>query len=388
MKNFLKISAVFIISIILSAYRADIAEGTINKSQLSKQSIIAVSIRDASSEKVIFQRDANLLLHPASTLKALTSAVILDSLGENYKVSTGFYKDPKNNLYLKLSGDPFLTTQKLTLLVKKLKEKGYKKINNELFIDDSAVDNNYWGIGWMWDDKDNPLMPKFNAYNLDRNLTAISGKLKPIANPELNFKNQLSKILKTNNIKFSGNYKKAKLPQESVIITEISHSLLEEVQVLNHKSDNLAAETLFKLAGKKGTTEGGLEKFNAFYSRLGLNPEDIYIVDASGVSHNDLLTANWTTHALAKLSKTKKFNIYKKTLASPSELGTLQNRLLNFRGKLFAKTGTNAGISSICGYYTDNSGKIYSFSIIIQNFIGDSAPAKKLEDDILKNFFN
>ena len=32
------------------------------------------------------------------------------------------------------------------------------------------TDNVEWGVGWMWDDGTNRLMPKFSAYNLDGNI--------------------------------------------------------------------------------------------------------------------------------------------------------------------------------------------------------------------------
>jgi serine-type D-Ala-D-Ala carboxypeptidase/endopeptidase (penicillin-binding protein 4) len=460
------LSLIFLISsLFLTAYKLnapfDSIDRIINQNPLSKNSIISVSIREIQNEKVVYQRDANLLLHPASTLKAFTTPVILDVLGNNYNLSTGIYKDNKGNIYLKLCGDPMLTTEELSKLLSGFKTKGYNKIKGSLIIDDSAVDDIFWGTGWMWDDENNPYMPKFNAYNLNRNLitvkitptnlnkkpnveispyypvkivnnaitalssslrggtsvptwqskisaerkvwenpetiyidgkiSAVTEKILPVANPENFFKYQLTKTIKDNKIRFSGRYKRAKLPDNTVLITEISHNLLDEVKFTNKNSDNLAAETLFKLAGagytgQEGSTKNGLKAFNDFYSKLGLDTSEISIVDASGVSQNDLITANWMTNALTNLYKRKNFETYKSTLAVPSEMGTLQNRLTDLKGKLFAKTGTNAGISAIAGYLTDKCGKTYAFSIIIQNFKGSANPAKELEDSILLLF--
>ena len=92
------------------------------------------------------------------------------------------------------------------------------------------------------------------------------------------------------------------------------------------------------------------------------------------------------TLALIKLYKSNDFATYKSTLATPSEVGTLQNRLASLKGKLYAKTGTNAGVSAITGYVTDKCGKTFAFSIIIQNFKGSSKFAKELEDTILLIF--
>jgi len=451
-KNLLIIFIFLVLIMFLSSSKAINAvksiDEIINQNQLSKNSIVSVSIREVQSEKTIYQRNADLLLHPASTLKAFTTPVVLNVLGNNHKLSTGIYKDTKGNIYLKLCGDPYLNTKELSKLISDFKTKGYNRIKNNLFIDDSAIDNIPWGVGWMWDDENNPYMPKYNAYNLNRNLISIkitptllnqkpkvvispyypvkiinnavtsnennisverkvwkspetiyvegkistvTEKIIPVANPENFFKYELTKALKDNKIQFSGSFKKAKIPTNAVLINEISHNLLEEVKNTNKKSDNLAAETLFKLAAykysrKTGSTENGLKAFNDFYSKLGLDTSEISIADASGVSQNDLITANWMTNALVKLYKHNNFSAYKSTLAAPSETGTLQNRLLPLKGRLYAKTGTNAGVSAITGYITNKDGNIYAFSIIIQNFKESAKPAKELENQLLMFF--
>jgi PBP4 family serine-type D-alanyl-D-alanine carboxypeptidase len=455
MKKFFIACSIFFLIVFLSAYKTnspfDSIDDVINQNKLSKNSIISVSIRDPQTEKIIYQRNANLLLHPASTLKALTTPVILDTLGNDYKLATEIYKDNKGNIYLKLCGDPLLNSEELSKLFKDFKLKGYRKIKGDLIIDDSAIDDIPWGTGWMWDDENNSYMPKYNAYSLNRNLVTViikptqlnqkpkveilpfypvkiinnavtsceaknniyierkiwknpetiyvEGKIStettvklPVGTPENFFKYQLTKAIKDNKIKFSGRYKKAKLTENAVLIGEVAHNLVDEIKITNKQSDNLAAETLFKLAGSKytgqqGSTENGLKAFNDFYSGLGLGTSEISIVDASGVSQNDLITANWMTLALAKLYKNKNFETYKSTLATPASQGTLQNRLEQLKKEsLYAKTGTNAGVSAITGYLTDKCGKTYIFSIIIQNFKGGSQPAKELEDEILMLF--
>lgn len=449
-KILLKSLAVLVSAGFLSAYKPDNFSNSvdmlINQSKLSKNSIVSVSFRDPHTGEVIYQKDANLLLHPASILKSMTTPAILNTLGVNYNLSTGIYKDSKGNIYLKLSGDPMLKSGELSKLVSSFKSKGFNAIKGNLYIDDSTINDIPWGTGWMWDDENNPYMPKYNSYNVDRNtisvkvipaqinkkpkveispyypvkiintaLTSnvnnlsverkvwknqeavyISGKVSaasvvmlPVGSPENFFKYQLTNAIRKNNIKFSGSYKCSKLPKDSKMISEISHKLIDELKITNKYSDNLAAETLFKIAGAKytgnqGSTDSGIKAFNNFYSGLGVDVSEISIADASGVSQNDLITANWISFALSKLYKSPIFPSYKTTLAVPSGEGTLHNRLETLKGRLFAKTGTNAGVSSIAGYITDASGCTYAFAIIIQNFKGDSKPAKELENNILQ----
>lgn len=449
-KSFLILSIFLIFSVFISGYKPHTLQNSLDNSikntDIAKNSIISVSVRDANTEQIIYQKDADKLLHPASVLKSLTTPVMMDVLGKNYKISTAIYIAGKQNFYLKLSGDPLLQTDDLSKLALSLKSKGYSQIRGYIYIDDTVIDDIPWGIGWMWDDENNPYMPKYNAYNINRNLitvkitpgqqkqkpvveispfysvkiinnaltsnqnnsvierkvwkdteaiyidgiiSQITEKTLPVGKPENFFKYLFLKAFNDCGIKFSGRYTTAKLPENAVLICEISHNLLDEIKNINQNSDNLAAETIFKIAGAKfsgsiGSTESGMIAFNDFYSKLGLDMTDISIADASGVSQNNLIYSNWITLAMSKLYKTADFEEYKATLASPTLSGTLQNRLGFLSGKLYAKTGTNFGVSSIAGFITVKSGKTYTFAIMIQNFSGSSEDAKLLEDKILK----
>ncbi len=417
----------------------------ISTDSLGKTAVVSVSVREAESGNVVYERNSSLLLHPASTLKAFTTPVMLKYLGAGARIKTGLYKH-KDNFYLKLSGDPLLTRKKLSGLFKTLKTQGIDRVKGPLIIDDSAIDDIPWGTGWMWDDENNPYMPKFNAYNLDNNLvkvkvtpakpgsaprvslepyfpvriinTAItseknaltverqpwldpqaihvsgevaSGTIKtiPVGNPEKYFIYRLKQILKVNDIEFCGGIKKGILPLEAVLADEISHSVLDEISLVNQKSNNLAAETLFKLTGAKysgvtGTTGDGLKAFKQYYKDLGADTSELFIVDGSGVSHNDLIQTGWMSLALSKLYNRPGFEIYRNTLASPGFKNTLNGRFKNLPGKIWFKTGTLAGVSGLAGYLKTNSGKTYCFAVLIQNFKGSPINAKRLENRIIK----
>ncbi|KAB2852787.1 MAG: hypothetical protein F9K42_01930 [Ignavibacterium sp.] len=54
------------------------------------------------------------------------------------------------------------------------------------------------------------------------------------------------------------------------------------------------------------------------------------------------------------------------------------------KNNVHAKTGTLTGVSSLSGYLTSKNKHLLAFSIILQNFVGSSSTAKKLEDEICK----
>lgn len=444
-KRFLLSIFVFLMFFGSSAQSAEIDE-LINASDLSKKSIISVSMRDIDTGEVIYEKDSSLLLHPASVLKLFTSAAVFDYLGADYKFETAFYKHGKD-FYLKLSGDPMMDEKTLANLVSQLRLKEIKSLNN-LYIDDTAIDNESWGEGWMYDDNTSPFFPPFNSYNINHNLIAvkilpvkdsspkvqvipstpvrIDNKLKnssltrvkvhrnlfespndiklsgevskkvmmfiPVVKPSVYFESRLLSNLSRYEITVSPKIERKALPSRAKKVASVSHSLGEIIQDVNKRSDNLAAEVILKHAGaklsrSKGSTKDGLAVFKKFYDKRKANTSNIVVVDGSGASHNDLISVDWMTKALVSLSKEREFSDFKKTLAQPLETGTLYKRFSELQDKLYAKTGSLAGISSITGYIKTENDKNIAFAIMIQNFKGSSKQAKSLEDEIIKRIY-
>ena len=152
--------------------------GVIKASGINKSSV-SVSVKEISTGKTIYVLNDKTPTMPASTLKLVTYSAAMNTLGKDFEFTTGLYKTTNNDLFLKLGADPFLTSSNLNKLFKIAKEKNIEEPKNikpdatSIFIDDSVLDNKYWGEGWQWDDDLNPLMPKFSAYNIDKNLLEI-----------------------------------------------------------------------------------------------------------------------------------------------------------------------------------------------------------------------
>jgi D-alanyl-D-alanine carboxypeptidase/D-alanyl-D-alanine-endopeptidase (penicillin-binding protein 4) len=73
-------------------------------------------------------------------------------------------------------------------------------------------------------------------------------------------------------------------------------------------------------------------------------------------------------------------------MASPGE-GTLSDRMLYFKGKLKAKTGTLSNVSTVAGYLTAKSGKTYAFCIMTNDPKSKSADKKAFEEYVLREAF-
>lgn len=415
-------------------------ETAIKKSPFYKTSTVAISIRDAKTGKLLYERNSKTLIHSASTLKAFTTPVVLETFGEDYNLSTEFYKKDQN-LFIKLSADPFLTVEEIEPAIEKLKN---QTINAVYFNSESLIQNKNYGTGWLEDNNVNVFYPRFSAFNINRNLITINiskdgiikknidypicikNKLKPstekheitvykthekgietlvfegfvnkdetfkipVDSPDVLFKAYLENLFKKYNVKFSGEYCEVASFDSLEKIYSINRPLKEVVKTTNKISDNLAAETLFLLAG--GESEGypatntkSMKTLKNFYDKIKVNTENLEIADGCGSSHNNLITADFQTDALTKLQNNwSKFSLYKETLPIAGESGTtLQNRLKELNGKVQTKTGTISGASTICGYIETKTGKKYAFSILIQNYKGSAQKAKELEDEIIR----
>lgn len=110
--------------------------------------ISSVAIRKASTGEIIYEANADRKVTPASTLKLLTSAAALETLGEEYRFTTELLTDGKvvngvlnGNLYLRGQGDPTLLKSDLDKFAKQLLAIGIKKVNGHLIGDDTWFDS-------------------------------------------------------------------------------------------------------------------------------------------------------------------------------------------------------------------------------------------------------
>lgn len=452
-KQFFKfIFVIFILTSFCTQAKAMIFENPVQsalkKSNVPKSALISVSFKEINTGKKVIEQNETVPMQPASIQKITTLLPSVDTLGGNYEFKTQLYKTGNNGLFLKLGADPFLTRRDLNDMIKSLRN--YKMPVVKTFnIDDSVLDSNEWGEGWQWDDDLNPLIPKFGSYNIDNNLFTVSilptasgapadistdvfyptafinnvttgGKndvrlsrknyispdvinadgtvssdiaIKiPVNYPRRYFILRLEESLRNQKVSYYGNFDRLKLPAKNIyLISEVKHPLGSAEDAILKNSNNMVAETVFKLAGGKysnsmGSAESAIQMFNDYYKKLGVCTDNIKIVDGSGVSKNNLMTADFMTDVLLKATLDDKIDL-KNHMAVPGE-GTLTDRMLYFKDKLKAKTGTLTNISSIAGYLTAKSGKTYAFCIMVNDPTSKSADKKAFEEYLLREAFD
>lgn len=127
----------------------------------TKTADVSVYAKLLSNGQVLYARNVNDPMTPASTMKILTAEAALIYLGGDYRFSTQLLTDAKNvkngvlqgNLYIVLSGDPTLTYDDLTELMNGLRSHQIQAIAGNVYIDNTAYDQRFYGPGWVGKDK-------------------------------------------------------------------------------------------------------------------------------------------------------------------------------------------------------------------------------------------
>src|SRR5579864_5510344 len=97
---------------------------------------IGIVVQSMQTGQILYQRNQDELLVPASNLKLFTAYAALDKLGPQFKFQTQLLTDAtsfnngmlEGNLYAKFNGDPELELEDLENLVIDLKNRGVREI--------------------------------------------------------------------------------------------------------------------------------------------------------------------------------------------------------------------------------------------------------------------
>src|SRR6185369_6838931 len=116
--------------------------------------------------------------------------------------------------------------------------------------------------------------------------------------------------------------------------------------------------------------ELGLAIVRNFLHQAGVAENDVALDDGSGLSRNDLISANTTVQLLTYMAKHKYFAQFRDALPIAGVDGTLSNRMRGTpaQGNLRAKTGSLSSVASLSGYVTTAAGEHLVFSMMLNNY--------------------
>ncbi len=349
--------------------------------------LVGIKIYSLDEGVDLYERNGAARFVPASSLKLFTAAAALECLGKEDRFETRVMTDGtaskgvlEGNCYLVGSGDPSLTGLDLVELIDGMGD--LVRIEGDLVLDLSCFEDGPKGPGWMWDEEPAFWCVPMNPLNMEHNFVDGVAILQPEKLTAAIFKG----ILERKGIELDGELRVGEVPEGAVVLaTHASEPISELIKVPLKKSDNLYANCLFKRLGP--SWEKGRERVEAFLlENVGLNPEEMVIIDGSGLSRYNLVSPAQMIEFLKKMRSNREF---KGALPIGGKDGTLKNRMGTIPGKVRAKTGAMTGVSSLCGYIMTDLGEELAVAIFVNGYVKEGREIKKkLEDRICQMLVN
>jgi D-alanyl-D-alanine carboxypeptidase/D-alanyl-D-alanine-endopeptidase (penicillin-binding protein 4) len=141
-------------------------------------------------------------------------------------------------------------------------------------------------------------------------------------------------------------------------------------------SQNLYTELILRTLGTprisptQTNEEAGLIIVRNFLRQAGVPESDLALNDGSGLSRNDMITANASVQLLTFMSRHRYFAQFRDALPIAGVDGTLRTRMRGTpaEGNLRAKTGSLSSVASLSGYVTTAAGEHLAFSMMLNNY--------------------
>jgi serine-type D-Ala-D-Ala carboxypeptidase/endopeptidase (penicillin-binding protein 4) len=364
--------------------------------QNSYWGIAAQQLNAAKNRPLLYSYNATKLFLPASNAKLLTTAVALNQLTPQFRAMTPFYSTGAAPTLKMLrvigQGDPTITEQKLAQVAQQLSAQGVKRIETLV-----GVDTIYPGLpyvsSWQWEDFQSGDGAIIHGLMLYQNPDAA-----PISSPNTHFMQRLRSILQQRQIqvdRFSlvtarnSPLAAPSLTGETQVSAIEFPPLSQWIAEVNQESNNLYAEALLRRLGvttspTTSANEAGLAALQRGLTQFGASPSGYELADGSGLSRKNLVSPLTFLQTLQGVARSPYLIPFQESLAVAGKSGTLERRFLNtpVQGRLFGKTGTLKGVSSLSGYlYTSEPPLV--FSVIANHSNQESAILRQATDEIV-----
>jgi D-alanyl-D-alanine carboxypeptidase/D-alanyl-D-alanine-endopeptidase (penicillin-binding protein 4) len=340
---------------------------------------------DLQSDGIVFARNADLSLAPASNEKLPVTFAALRTLGLSYRFKTEVLgrgvQDGAvwhGDLFLKGFGDPTLTSARLGRLARAVADLGIERVDGRVYGDETWFDRRRAAPGW----KLGYLVfecPPLSALVVDR--AVYDGHV--AAKPALAAAGTFRRLLRGYGVR-TGPVGLGTAPvSATVLAASRSATLRNVIAVMDRDSDNFRAEMLLKALGAEAGT-GGTSAAGAAVVRRALAEAEVpltgvVIADGSGLSLLDRLTATAIAHILTTAWNDPALRTaFWAALPAAGEQGTLERRLKDTPalGVVRAKTGTTNEASALSGYVRDR----FAFVVVQNGHPVAAAAARKAQD--------
>jgi D-alanyl-D-alanine carboxypeptidase/D-alanyl-D-alanine-endopeptidase (penicillin-binding protein 4) len=212
-----------------------------------------------------------------------------------------------------------------------------------------------------------------------------------IPDPPTTLARKLDASMRAAGIRIGGNVSPARAAMDTgnsiPVCVTLSPPLEEIVKVTNHESVNMYAEALRKQLGYvilgDGSFRAGSTVIRNFLDSIGCRPGKAVMLDGSGLSSNNNISALMTVRLLVHMYNSSCSGPFIASLPEGAVSGTMKNYFRDelFKGRVVAKTGTINSAKSFAGYVTANSGRKIAFTMFCNGF---TVSSRKMTDNMEK----
>jgi D-alanyl-D-alanine carboxypeptidase/D-alanyl-D-alanine-endopeptidase (penicillin-binding protein 4) len=328
------------------------------------------AVVDLETGASVYSRNAALSLLPASNEKLAVTYAALTALGPAFTIETtvlGLGQQSgatwSGDLVLKGYGDPSLSVADLRTLARQVRAEGISRVTGRVLGDESWFDARRTAPGWkaaFYIQESPPL----SALIVDRGRVGRYTS----ADPALAAAQLFRAALVRAGVRVRGAAAHGTADDTAVPLAAAdSPPLTRLVRWMCQESDNFVAEMLLKqigaVQGTRGTTAVGVGIVTGLLVQAGVPMDGVRVVDGSGLSLLDRMTANALVGLLAAMWNDP--GIRPELLAAlpiAGRTGTLDDRMRRgaATGVVRAKTGTTSNASALSGFVGDR----YVFSVL------------------------
>ena len=265
-----------------------------------------------------------------------------------------------------------------------MKKRGIRRIRGPIVADESVFDRRRTGRGWLshYTLYSPPLtgLPTNQAY-------AGNGQDRYSEAPALASGRRLRAALRGVGVAQVGGVRVGRTPTRGRLLARArSPRLSVIVGTMNRASDNHIAETLLKGVGVSegggGTSAAGAGAISRRLGELGILAAEDRVVDGSGLSRNNRLTAASLTRLIAAADRDRSWGRALISSLPQGGQGTLRRRFTgSARKRVRAKTGYIAGVSTLAGRVQSRRGARYAFTLMMND--ADIRGAQATQDRIV-----
>jgi D-alanyl-D-alanine carboxypeptidase/D-alanyl-D-alanine-endopeptidase (penicillin-binding protein 4) len=366
---------------------------------------VSFAVTDVATGQLLYGMGQYSPATPASTMKLATATALLALRGPDFRITTHVVAgSTPGEVVIVGAGDPTLgaTTKptypgsaRLDVLADEVRRALGDVAPTKVVIDDTLFQGSPIGPNWLPEDVNGKFVTRIYPLSTDagridpQNLGAAKRYPNSATATGQIFAGMLG--LPTSAVSFGTAPATPDNPASptspgAVLGSVQSAPVVRIIETMLENSDNVLAEFMARqvaiAVGEPPSFAGAAKAVTDELHKLGLPIANVHIVDGSGLSTDNRLTAALLTSIMSYAAQPAHRQMHALLTGLPvaGYSGTLQSRFharntSGADGLLRAKTGTLTGVSALAGIVIDKSGRPLAFALILDATGGQDAPA-------------